>query len=87
IGSFVDPAIPDIVVFERARAYTPPANTVEEERQKLLETIAGTVLANRFQPIALAKEGAVQGAQFERQDLARNAALYGLYVIAKDGRW
>ncbi|MGJ3647650.1 M16 family metallopeptidase [Sphingomonas sp. GlSt437] len=87
IASFVDPAIPDIVQFERARAYTPPANTVEEERQKLLETIAGTAVANRLQPVALAKDSPIQGAQFSRQDLARNAQLFGLYLIARDGRW
>lgn len=27
------------------------------------------------------------GAQFLRQDLARNATTYGLYVIARDGKW
>lgn len=87
LGTFADPAIPEIVMFERARAYSPPANSEEEERQKLLETIAGTAIANRFQPIALAPDSAVLGAQFARQDLARNANTYGLYVIARDGRW
>lgn len=87
IASFADPAIPEIVMFERARTYAPRANSVDEERQKLLETIAGTAIANRFQPIALAPDSPVLGAQFARQDLARNANTYGLYVIARDGRW
>ena len=87
IGTFVDPAIPEIVMLDRARAYVPPANTVAEERQKLLETVAGSVIANRFQPITLAPDSAVLGAQFVRQDLARNSQNYGLYVIARDGRW
>lgn len=87
IASFADPAIPEIVMFERARAYTPPINSIEEERQKLLEAIAGTAIANRFQPMTLAPDSPILGAQFARQELARNVNTYGLYVIAKDGRW
>ncbi len=87
IGNFADPAIPEIVMLERARTYVPPANTVAEERQKLLETVAGTIIGNRFQPITLAPDSAVLGAQFARQDMARNAQTFGLYVIARDGRW
>jgi len=86
-GAFIDPATIEIVMFERAKAYAAPANTVAEERQKLLETIAGNTLANRFQPIALKPDSPVLGAQFLRQDLARNASTYGLYVIARDGKW
>lgn len=87
IGNFVDPAIPEIVMLDRARSYDAPANTVAEERQKLLETIAGSVIGNRFQPITLAPDSAVLGAQFVRQEMARNAETFGLYVIARDGRW
>ncbi len=86
-ASFIDPAIPEIIMFDKARPYATPANTVAEERQKLLETIAGNTLANRFQPIALKPDSPVLGAQFLRQDLARNATTYGLYVIARDGKW
>lgn len=86
-GSFIDPAIPEIIMFDRSRSYAPPANTAAEERQKLLETLGGNTLANRFQPIALKPESAVLGAQFQRQDLARNTNSYSLYVIARDGKW
>lgn len=87
VAAFVDPAIPEIIQFDKARPYSAPANTVTEERQKLLETIAGNALGNRFQPIALKPNSPVLGAQFARQDLARNFNTFGLYVIARDGKW
>lgn len=87
LASFHDPAIPEIVMFEKTRSYHPPANSTVEERRKLLEVIAGNALALRFQPIALKADSPVLGAQFASQDLARNANTFGLYVIARDGKW
>ncbi|MEQ1497309.1 MAG: insulinase family protein [Novosphingobium sp.] len=87
IGSFTDPAIAEIVMFERARAYAAPANSVDEERRKLLETIAGAAISNRFQAIAQTPKSPILGALFQRQDIARNASTFGLYVIARDGNW
>jgi len=87
LGSFVDPAIPEIVMFEKTRGYRLPANTVADERQELLEVIAGAAISLRFQPLSLKPDSAVLGAQFLRQDLGRNATTYGLYVVARDGRW
>lgn len=87
IGSFVDPAIFEIVMFERARPYTAPANSREEERRKLLETIAGQVISNRMDPIVQTPNSPVIGAQFMRQDTARNVSTFGLWVIARDGHW
>lgn len=86
-ASFIDPAIPEIIMFDKSRPYVAPKNTIAEERQKLLESIAGNAIANRFQPIALKPDTPVLGAQFSRQDLGRNVNSYGLYVVARDGKW
>lgn len=87
IATFTDPAIPEIVVLDRAKAYTPPANTVAEERTELLQQIAGLVIGNRLQPIILQPDSPILGAQFVPQDVARNAKTYGLLLVARDGQW
>lgn len=87
IGSFVDPAIPEIIMFEKTMDYKARVNTVSEQRQKLLEAIAGQGIANRFQPLTLKPDSVLLGAQALSQDLARNASTFGLYVVAREGKW
>jgi len=87
IGSFSDPAIPEIIMFEKTMPYKPRVNSVAEARQKMLEAIAGQAIANRFQPLALKPDSVVLGAQALSQDLARNASTFGVYVIAREGKW
>ncbi len=87
LGSFVDPAIPEILMFEKTMPYQPRTNSLAEARRRMLEAIAGQAMANRFQPLALKPDSVVFGAQSLRQDLARNATTSGLYVVARDGKW
>lgn len=86
-AAFSDPAIPELIAFDRAMPYEPARNTLEEDRRGLLESVAGRIIANRFQPIALQADSPVLGAQFAAQDIGRNASLYGLVVVARDGQW
>lgn len=87
IGSFVDPAIPEIIDFQRITAWEPPANTAAASREELLTAIAATALSNRVNALARAADAPILGAQSGDQPLFRTARLFGLLVIAKDGQW
>lgn len=87
IGAFSDPTVPEIIELRRVRDYTPPTNSMAEERDKLLELIAAFVLGNRLNTLAQQPDTAVLGGQGAREDLFRTAESYGVFVVAKDGEW
>lgn len=87
IGSFVDPAIPEIVELQRISAWEPAANTVVAARDDLLRAVAAAALTNRINALARTVDSPTLGAQAADQPLFRSARSFGLLAVAKDGQW
>ena len=87
IGSFVDPAIPEIIELQRISAWEPAANTVVAARDDLLRAIAAAALSNRMNALARTADSPTLGAQAANQPLFRSARSFGLLAVAKDGQW
>lgn len=87
IANFVDPAIPEVVELQRFSAWQPADNSAAAARTDLLRTIATTALANRVNALARAADSPVLFAQSADQKLARSARSFGLFTVAKDGKW
>ncbi|MGX7894440.1 M16 family metallopeptidase [Tsuneonella sp. HG222] len=86
-GFFVDPAIPEIVEFQRLTDYTAPANSVAGLRDELLKIVASLALSNRLAEIARQPDSPILGGQAGEQPLFRSADMFGMTVIARDGEW
>lgn len=87
VATFTDPAIPEIIQFERVVPYTAPANNVAEKRRDMLELIATVALSNRFSAISRKADSPIVFGQAAVQDLARTARSATTIVLAKDGQW
>lgn len=87
IGSFVDPAIPEIVELQRISAWEPAANNVSASRDDLLRAVAAAALTNRMNALARTADSPTLGAQAADQPLFRSARSFGLLAVAKDGQW
>lgn len=87
LGSFVDPAIPEIIELQRISAWEPAANTVSASRDDLLRAIAAAALSNRMNALARTADSPTLGAQAADQPLFRSARSFGLLAVAKDGQW
>lgn len=87
IGSFVDPAIPEIVELQRISAWEPAANTASASRDDLLRAVAAAALTNRMNALARTAGSPTLGAQAADQPLFRSARSFGLLAVAKDGQW
>lgn len=87
VGSFVDPAIPEIAELQRISAWKPAANTVVAAREDLLRAVAAAALTNRMNALARTADSPTLGAQAADQPLFRSARSFGLLAVAKDGQW
>jgi zinc protease len=87
IATFTDPAVPEIIEFDRVSAYHAPANDVAEQRRETLEAIASVALSNRLNTLAHKPGSPILGGQAGVQDLARSAHSATAIVVAKDGMW
>lgn len=87
IGSFVDPAIPEIVELQRISAWEPAANTISASRNDLLRAVAAAALSNRMNALARTADSPTLGAQAADQPLFRSARSFGLLAVAKDWQW
>ncbi|MEO6152816.1 MAG: insulinase family protein [Croceibacterium sp.] len=87
VGTFTDPAVPEIIEFNRVTPYAKPANTVSEERRQTLEAIASVALSNRLNTLARKPASPLILGQAAVQDFARTAHTAVAIVVAKDGQW
>lgn len=87
VATFTDPAVPEIIEFDRVSSYTPPANSAAEERRQTLEAIAGVALSNRLQTLARKPDSPLLLGQVAVQDIARTAHAATALLVAKDGMW
>lgn len=87
VAAFSDPAIPELVSFERARTLATPANTEAERKDEILQNMAGTILTNRFLPISQKPETPALGAAFLPMEFGRNVRNYSFFVVAREGKW
>jgi len=87
IATFSDPAVPELIEFDRVRAYAAPANDVGEQRREMLEAIASAALTNRLNTLAHQADSPIILGQAAVQDVARSARTATTIVVAKDGMW
>ncbi len=87
VATFSDPAVPEIIEFDRVSAYSAPANDVAEQRRDLLVAIASTALSNRFNTLAHKADTPILLGQANVDDVARSARAATAIVVAKDGMW
>lgn len=85
-ATFTDPAIPELISFERARAWA-PQNSEAERKDEMLQAMAGTILANRFWPISQKPDTPALGAMFMPMELGRNVRNSSFFVVAREGKW
>lgn len=86
-ATFTDPAVPEIIQFDRVVPYTAPANNAVEKRRDLLNAIASAALSNRLSVISRKPDSTIIFGQAAVQDVARSARSATLIVVAKDGQW
>ena len=87
IASFVDPAIPEIVVLQRVSGWKPYHNSAAGAREDYLRAIGAFALSNRMNALARTADAPLLGAQAEDETLFRTANYFGLLAVAKDGQW
>jgi zinc protease len=87
VAAFTDPAVPEIIEFDRVSAYTAPANTAAEQRRETLEAIASGALSNRLGAIGRKPDSPIILGQAAVQNLARTTRDAMAIVVAKDGKW
>lgn len=87
LGSFVDPATPEIIRLQRIAPWEPSQNTVASGRNQLLRAVAGAALSNRINALSRAADSPTLGGGAAEEALFRSARSYGLSIVAKDGQW
>ncbi|WP_379922893.1 M16 family metallopeptidase [Erythrobacter sp. R86502] len=87
IGTFVDPAIPEIIELQRVSRWTPPANSVAASRDDVLRAVAAAALTNRVNALVRKPDAPILFGQMADQPLYRSARSFGLVAVAKDGQW
>ena len=87
VATFSDPAVPEIIEFDRVSAYQAPANDVAQQRREMLESIASAALSNRLNTLAHKADTPILLGQAAVQDVARSAHTATAIVVAKDGMW
>ena len=87
VATFSDPSVPEIIEFDRIRAYAAPANDIAEQRRETLKLIASAALTNRFSAIGRKADSPIIFGQAAVQDVARTARSATAIVVAKDGQW
>lgn len=87
VGSFTDPATPEIVQIDRVSSYAKPLNTAAAIRQDYLEAIANQALTTRFDALARQEGTPLVGGAGLLQDFGRSVRMATTLVIAKDGQW
>lgn len=86
-GSFVDPAIPEIIRLQRLAPWNPSQNTLAAMQDQLLRSIAGAALSNRINALSRAADSPTLGGGAGEETLYRSARSYGINLVAKDGQW
>ncbi|MET4132696.1 zinc protease [Porphyrobacter sp. MBR-155] len=87
VGTFVDPATPEIIDLQRISPWVPSSNTAAEAREEVLRAVAAAALSNRIAVLSRNADSPTLGAQAADQPLFRSARSYGMLIVAKDGRW
>ena len=87
VAAFSDPAVPEIIQFDRVTPYSAPANTAAEQRRETLEAIASVALTNRLSAIGRKPDSPIIFGQAAVQNVARTARDAATIVVAKDGKW
>lgn len=87
IGSFSDPSIQTVAIFQTAKPYEIDPNSVEENLERLQLAVASKIMADRFQKISLKPESEVLGGASVFNPL-ENVARQSLFVsVGKEGSW
>lgn len=87
VATFTDPAIPEIIQFDRVVPYVAPTNTVVDSRRDVLQAIGGAALSIRLSEISRRADSPIVFGQAAVQDVARSARTSTMIVLAKDGQW
>ncbi|HEY6813999.1 MAG TPA: insulinase family protein [Croceibacterium sp.] len=87
VDTFSDPSIPEAVELLSVSPYTPPANSLAEQRERALRAVAARALSNRLVELSRGADSPSLGGQAAIQDLFRSANIAGVSVGAKDGQW
>ncbi len=87
VATFSDPAVPEIIEFDRVAMYVAPANDLAQQRRETLESIASAALSNRLGALGHKADSPIILGQAVVQDVARSARSATMIVVAKDGMW
>jgi zinc protease len=87
VATFTDPAIPEIIQFDRVVPYMAPTNTVADSRRDVLQAIGSAALSIRLGEISRKADSPIIFGQAAVQDVARSARTSTMIVLAKDGQW
>ena len=87
VATFTDPAIPEIIQFDRVVPYKAPTNTVVDNRRDVLQAVGSAALSIRLSEISRRADSPIIFGQAAVQDIARSARTSTMIVLAKDGQW
>lgn len=87
VGTFVDPAVPEIVEMQRVVPYRAPGNSIEGFRRQLLDQIVIATFSNRLNALAKREDPVTLGGNAAAWDYFQIARTYGFVLLAPDGQW
>lgn len=87
VGSFSDPSIQTVAIFQSAKPYAIDPNSVEANLEPLQLAVASKIMADRFQKISLKSDAEILGGAAVFNPL-ENVARQSLFVsVGKEGGW
>ncbi len=87
VGSFADPTIQTVAIFQRAEAFEPTPNSVEGNLEGLQLALASKIMADRFQKLALAENSKTLGGASLHSPLENIVTQNQLIAVGKQGDW
>ncbi len=87
VGTFSDPSVQTLAIFGKSERYEPTPNSVAENLEPLQRALASSIMASRFQKLALAADAKLLGGAVQFNDVEDVASQKAVVAVGKEGDW
>ncbi len=87
LGTFSDPSVQTLAVFGKSEPYEPTPNSVADNLEPLQLALASSIMASRFQKLALAADAKLLGGAAAFDDVENVASQKAVVAVGKEGDW
>ncbi|MXP14540.1 insulinase family protein [Altererythrobacter confluentis] len=87
VGSFSDPSVQTMAIFQKAKPYQIDPNSIEANRESLQLMVASRIMSDRFQKLALQTDAPILGGAALFNPLEEVAMQSLFLVVGKEGEW